>query len=569
MADPLKRSQVLQQQIEDLRRTAPPPLTQTERDQIMKGRKGQKDIDAGRAAIAERERAIRDHADQVGKLTTKLDTAIAEEGAEATRKEREASADPMWNTYIPSGVGALAGAGIGEIENRLLHEFNRGNAEAIKGISKELGPVKNLTTSQLSRARAAGAATAAEKYAPSSSIRQGAAVAGRGLSYGVPAGIFYNEYTKYADRANNPGATEADKLANQRVANALLGVSTGIAADGGMRFFFPSRHEGEGEAMANINAAREYTRRMDAADRARSAPRPTPLTPAPANPPAQPQSRPALPGSKADLLQQAKRYNIKGRSKMSPDELRTAVGEAIASTKAPRGGAASKALKALGPVAGPAVAATVAYNAATSDAQARGESPTDASTVGEGLAAGGIAGGAAYGANRLLSAAPVVAGPLAATSVMGFDPLEGASYEDTAQNISAARGDVNAAMPWVGRNVLGVTPEEQSAYEMAQVPPPSPARVQRGNQGRQDAEYMRRYLADEPVNMPAGADAGWQDRAASAQPDDFDAQLAELQQIMAELEGPAESPQQARRPVVMPPPSMVSPALQNRLLAVR
>jgi hypothetical protein len=223
-----------------------------------------------------------------------------------------------------------------------------------------------------------------------------------------------------------------------------------------------------------------------------------------------------------------------------------------------------------GKMALPIMAAGAAYVAAGSPAEAStgGE---EAPGVGDRLTAAGFAGGTAYGVNRLLGALPTAGGPLAATMPMTFDPLEGASYEDTQHNIMAARGDINAAMPWVGRNVLGVTPEEQNAYEMAQVPTPSPARVQRGNQGRQDAEYMRRYLADEPVNMPAGADAGWQDRAASAQPasDDFDAQLAELQQLMTELEGPAEAPQQARRPVVMPSPSMVSPALQNRLLAVR
>jgi hypothetical protein len=273
MAEPLKRSQLIQQQIEDLRRNAPPALTQAERDQIMSKRKGQADIDAGRQSIADRERVIADHAAKVDSLISKYDSAVKDEtaqgnreGDERTRQEREANASPLWNTFLPAGAGAVGGAAIGEAENRILHQFNKGNAEAVKEIARELGPTDRLTNSVMNRSRAAGAAAAAEKYAPSSLMRQGGAVAGRALSYGIPAGIFANEYSKYAERAADPKATEADRMANQRIANGLLGVATGIGADGGMRFFFPSRHEGEGEAMMRINTARDYARRMDQAD---------------------------------------------------------------------------------------------------------------------------------------------------------------------------------------------------------------------------------------------------------------------------------------------------------------
>jgi hypothetical protein len=97
----------------------------------------------------------------------KLRATQAEKDA-ALQQQREENASPLWNTTIPAGIGALGGAGIGELENQILHRFNKGNAEAIKGIAKELGPVENLTNSQLNRSRAAGAATAAEKYMPSS-----------------------------------------------------------------------------------------------------------------------------------------------------------------------------------------------------------------------------------------------------------------------------------------------------------------------------------------------------------------------------------------------------------------
>ena len=207
----------------------------------------------------------------------------------------------------------------------------------------------------------------------------------------------------------------------------------------------------------------------------------------------------------------------------------------------------------------PFVAAGSAYLGSSSPSEAGNGEPrapnADPATT------AGIAGATAYGLNRLLNAVPTAGGPLAANAVMTFDPLEGGSEEDTRHNIMTARGDLNALLPSVGR-AIGVTPQEQQSYEMAQVPTPSPARVQRQADTRQDAEYMRRYLADEPVNMPASA-PGWEERAAA---DPFDAELAELAELLGQLEGQAE-PQRRSAPVVMPSPTMVSPALQNRLLS--
>lgn len=558
MAEQLSRSKIIQQQIENLQRTAPPELTQAERDQIMKGRKGQKDIDAGRAAIAERELAIREHADQVNALTSKLDEALAAEGTEQTRQEREAASDPLWNTYIPSGVGAVGGAGIGEIVNRLLKEFNSGNAEAIKGIARELGPVEKLTTSQLSRARAAGAASAAEKYAPSSPLRQGAAVAGRGLSYGIPAGIFYNEYSKYEDRAKDKSLPESERMGNQRVANALLGVSTGIAADGGMRFFFPSRHEGEGEAMARINAARDYSRRMDAADEARAAgPRVTRATPAP-DAPSTP-SRPALPGSKTDLLQQAKRLGITGRSKMNTDQLREAVSDAVKNTSAPRGGAASKALKALGPVTAGLVAADAAYNQARARGADVGEAVGEAAP--QAVVAGGGTAAAGYGMNRLLNALPSAAG----TALSAGAPLLGpmAAGDITEQSQERLNMDRNIAARYLPSFMRAGRVEE--AYQMAQVP--------ERNMGKADEFATSRGL-EIPEGIPAPRQDGSSPYDAAPQaPEDFDTQLADLERLFAEMGGgeqdPMQNAQASRRVAVQAPPQWQPQMDQNRLLAVR
>lgn len=264
-----RRSEVLQQQIDNLQKVAPPALTQAEREQIMRGRKSQADIDTGRKAIADREKAISDHNSKVGDLLGKLDTAIREEGGEASRREREANADPLWNTYIPSAAGAAGGAALGEVGNAMLRKFNKGNAQAVIEIGDELGPVSKMTNSQMNRSIASGAAKTAERYAPSTATGKIASAMGRIGGYAVPAGVVYNEYSKYQQRADDPNRTEADRLSNQAIANGLLGTSTGIALDGGMRMFFPPREPGEGRALTRINAARDFASRMDKSDEAR------------------------------------------------------------------------------------------------------------------------------------------------------------------------------------------------------------------------------------------------------------------------------------------------------------
>lgn len=563
MAEPLSRSQIILQQIENLKSAAPPPLTKEERDQIMKGRKGQKDIDDGRAAIDARAREISDHTKALNELYTKLEAAGKDEGtqksasdAEARRQERERNANPLLNTTLPAILGAGAGAGIGEIENRILHGFNKGSAKALIEASDELGPVEKLTNSQINRARATGMAQAAEKFAPSNPLRQGGAVAGRLLSYGIPSAAFYNEYTKYHDRAEDPQATEADRLSNQQVANALLGASTGIGVDGGMRFFFPSRHEGEGKALSRGYAARDFVRRLDAADAARAAPKPTPLTPAPEQPRA---PRQALPGSRDDLKQQAKRYNIKGRSKMSPDELRAAVGEAVATTKAPRGGAASKMIKGLaGPVVGGVVAADAAYNQARARGADTGEAVGDAATTG--AAVGGTTAAGLYGANKLLGALPRAVGQAVGAGSTMMAPMAAAdAYDPTPEQLNMDRNQIASMLPsWARFGAL------EDAYQMAQVP-------ERNQQIDQEPSYPLSGAMPEaealqvPEQMPAPE---------QPEPEDFDAQIADLQRIFAQLDAedvpdPMQNAQQSRQVAQMAAPQWQAPAQQNRLLAVR
>lgn len=359
---------------------------------------------------------------------------LAEE--EAARKAaeqsaaREQAADPLMDTFVPFAGGAGVGALYGELANRGLNKYEAGNAKALNEIAREIGPTKNLTGSQLNRSRAVGAAQAAERFAPSGPLSKALSSVGRASSYGIPAGVVYNEYTNYQGRANDPNLTEKERKANQQIANGLLGVTTGIGVEGGRRFFFPSRPEGIGTAQMRIDTARDFARRMDANDARPPAVRPPEPPAAPAAP------RPALPGSRDDLMAQARRYGIKGRSNMSPDQLRSALADAITTAKAPRGGAATKALKALGPVAAPLAAGAVTYDAMRSPSVADDGSQTDGASIPEAAAAGTAIGGATYGAGRLAQAVPALGRALgpAATALSAYDYAKDAGQYGDAQS---------------------------------------------------------------------------------------------------------------------------------------
>src|SRR5262245_58431875 len=147
--------QLLRKQIEEM--VIPPLPTQAEQDQIMKGRRGQAEIDAGRRAIQDRitayNQAIAERKQLVSELT-KL------EGDAQTRSDshaREKSADPMGNIVLPAAGGAVVGAAYGELTNRGLDRYERGKARALTEISDEIGPTEKLTNSQMNRSRAVGA----------------------------------------------------------------------------------------------------------------------------------------------------------------------------------------------------------------------------------------------------------------------------------------------------------------------------------------------------------------------------------------------------------------------------
>src|SRR5688572_18123533 len=156
MAETTLRSKLIQQQIENLLQNAPPPVTAAERNQIMKGRdkKGQAEIDKGRAAIKAREEEVRAHNEQIERLSKELGLAQTDEGVAAEKRKREEGSDPWSQIAIPAGIGILGGAGSSHLINSRIDKYDQNRIRALNEIADEIGPTEKLTNSQMNRSRA-------------------------------------------------------------------------------------------------------------------------------------------------------------------------------------------------------------------------------------------------------------------------------------------------------------------------------------------------------------------------------------------------------------------------------
>lgn len=176
-----------------------------------------------------------------------------------------------------------------------------------------------------------------------------------------------------------------------------------------------------------------------------------------------------------------------------------------------------------------------AYSGSPDDDFAYGQGTPSGGLNEEALTNAGVVTGLAYGMNRLI---PRGAGTLIGGAMGPVAAMTGPDFTPETEKFAA-----NAAvrdMPWV-RHVL---PGHQEAYDMAQVPERNPARV-----------YENAYA-------PGGQPSGY---GQPQQPDSFEADIAELQRLLSEMEAGGGQPMP--QPQFRVPPAPTGP--QNRLLAVR
>jgi len=526
MAETTKRSELIRQQLQKLIDSAPPPVTQAERDKIASGRKGQKSIDEGRAAVKAREEEVRLHNESIERITKQLGDAETQEqtagkAAEdaAAKAEREKNASPLTQKFLPFAGGAAAGGAYALGANATLDRGETSINRAINEIGDEIGPTEKLTHSQANRARAVGAANAAEQFKPASKLGKALKFGAKGAAYAVPSGLIFNEWHRYDEQAKDPNATQADRDMARAIANGLLGVGTGIGGEGAVRAFNTRVDEGVGRSMMRIETARELARRHDGAD-ARRDMRPTaanaaaledgapksklaqalasrtidaevipepparPALPAPQTPEPAPAAapKPLNPGTAAYMRSQLKEFGVKGTSSMNKSALAEALSRQMAEHGAKRT-VGKKLPKGTGKAAIPV--AVGSYMAATGDSEAA--DATTAERAGNAATNFGVGAGAAYGGSKLVDALSKIAPMAMKAGGMGLSLLNPAMMTDMTDGLAeippeAIQAHDNAIFNrnarWLPEWMM--TQSDMNAKEMAQVPTPSPERRSEG-----------------------------------------------------------------------------------------
>jgi hypothetical protein len=496
MADK-KRSESLQEQLDRLLAQSPKPYTADEIKQIEKGRKGQKDIDAGRATVEQRNQEVRKAQEQIDKLNEQIGKAIEFEAGEGSKArgnakadEREAEKRSPWGiaaqvgSGLPAGAaGYMAGRYAGGFANADADEAQRSRNQALEKVAQDRRA--GLTTRE-------GARTATELAGarpPQSRLGRfmgragaqstlGALMAGKGLLL-------------------SQAVSEEDPLLNQAVnqgfSSAMIGGGVGLA-EKGLQHGFNPKVAPDASSLAVIESNQLRRGGLNAAqpnvvDRGD-------LTALPA-----PDDSGPTPGGRTHLAEQAKALGVKVTTRMNKQEIADAMaaklkevgGKRVRAPKLPKGTGAA------------GVAGGLAYAMTPDSAEAYDPStgaPTGGSNQKQAVTNAALAGGAAYGVSKGLSAlGPVAKGVMAGASE-GMAPAAIDSLTDWhSQPEELQKFDQFAT----GNLPDFMTGGSRERLSMAQVPPRNPMRPTAGMFEPQGADaefeaalqaFLQEYEAD-------------------------------------------------------------------------
>lgn len=447
MPEPIKRSEILQKQIDALIKDAPKAITQEERTQIMKGRKSQADLDAGRAAIQARVDEVAKHSAALERLNAQLGDALKDEGVTAkeaaatqTKNAKDAEKKSGYGIALEIGSGAGASLGgyaagrqvIGKGINWAMDKAQSYKNKTLAGVAEDR--LKGITTRE-------GALGAVERSGAMPSANSVVRVGSRMLAHGIAGAGMAGKGGLMLSQVNPDDPLETRSI-DRGMGLGLIGAGLGITEQGAQYAIAPGVSP-DAKSIAIINS--QGLRRGGIGPDASAAT-------------AIPPPRGPTPGTMGDLMQQARTLNIPGRSTMRKDALASAVAEAL--KKVPKGTASA------------ILAGGLAYAMSPKEAQAADGSTTGG--TGEAATNAAVAGGAAYGTNRLIGALPAgvgkavgVAGEAAAPSAI--DAMTDYSPEDMAR-----------ANNWMGRNLPSwLQPRAaQNDIAMSQLPTANPYRSQ-------------------------------------------------------------------------------------------
>lgn len=435
----------LRRQIDEIQ--IPPLPTEEEKAQIMKGRKGQADIDAGRKAIQDRVDAYNKAIDRRSNLTTQL-ADLEEKAGQRKREDEAASPEAMRNKALmvlgPSAFGYGAGYGLGAWK-----KHGQAAGEKQRNIQRQATAETGPRAARMESATRAG-------LIPSTS---GAVRAlGRFAPFGAGAAFFGGDAAGMQYMMDN-ASTQGEKDIYGAARNLFGGTAAGFG-HAGLEAAFAPKVSPDAAALSKILAPDP-----DSPPKLPNAPMGAPSL-------AAPQERSFKTGAEARRYATSKGVQLPSKLSASEtieraEQLKSTVDQAQQGSRVGR--AISKTSKALLPL----TVGALAYDAASSEAEAAGATPGEARQSGlvqGGAAAGGTAAGA-YGLGKVLEKAPNFSRALGGASSMMAPFLAADAYDPTPEQLAMDRN-------WAARNLpefmqFGAVGQ---ARDMAQVPERNPMR---------------------------------------------------------------------------------------------
>ncbi len=440
----------------------PPLYTPEQEAQIMKGRKKQGEIDAGRAIIQQRIDDRQKALTLKQQLTDKRDTA-AEKAAGETPYEQGRQ---IAMNAVPLAAGYWGGhKGADYLDERFKNAAGY-RAEQLKNLAAAADTMDPRAVARTS-----------DKLGLGQTRRGGlASYLVPGVLGGMGAGVRFVG----AEHVPNEVGRDVARAAGTAEMGAGLGMLGQMLLQD-----VSSTPQINAVDLAKIEQARLAAKGKPplspyAAPAAPQAapPTPAPLTPSPGSTPAlaAPEAPPsAAPGSKAHMVEQARALGVKGAGGMNKSELAEAIGKSMGENAGRRVRskvveAASKGTKAIFPAA----VGYGVYDALRNPAQADDGSVREASSVPAALAAGtgatAATGGAIAGAGKLADALSPMVKPAAGAAMNAMAP----SMIDSMTEYTPE--EMDQAKHWFARNLPTwmQTQAQKDAYEMSLVPERSP-----------------------------------------------------------------------------------------------
>lgn len=411
MAD--AREQLLQSLMQDLQNFQLPERFSAEKKaQIEKGRKGQKDIDAGRATIADNERLYQDAVakrqqlqDRISAVQTEIDTAT-----KTAKQDDPLNQAAQYGKSIGVPLAGLAGGhALGAKFGKVFDTDPKERGATVKGLADQLRGIDK--SAPASKAQVSAIVDTYDKATKGRPLVQFAGPAALGtMSIATQMGA------KYAD---DPYLKEGLNLAATAERTGAGGMLLQQMIDT-LRGNYEAKKATDQTDVASIESARRQMNEGGKFKAVQGALDPNAKPIAPPTPEA-----PALRTPSDRLISAAKAAGAKGKltkataaewltSANINDANRAAVATELGVGPGQRIAAAVKRLstsRTASSLVAPLAAAGLAYDAASSDAEAAGAEPAEARTKGAvaGTGAAGVTAAGGYSLSKLLEKAPNLA----------------------------------------------------------------------------------------------------------------------------------------------------------------